>query len=86
MHIMKCISRRQEIMREEVFHRRNLINRRQLDGGGNGGFGKKAATAVALAVIFGLVAGAVFQGVNIAADKYRDNNSSSTQIGKTETC
>ena len=53
-------------------------------GGGNGGFGKKAA-AVALAVIFGLVAGAVFQGVNIAADKYRDNNSSSTQIGKTET-
>ena len=53
--------------------------------GGNGGFGKKAATAVALAVIFGLVAGAVFQGVNIAADKYRDNNSSSTQIGKTET-
>ena len=53
-------------------------------GGGNGGFGKKAATAVALAVIFGLVAGAVFQGVNIAADKYRDNNSSSTQIGKTE--
>ena len=54
-------------------------------GGGNGGFGKKAATAVALAVIFGLVAGAVFQGVNIAADKYRGNNSSSTQIGKTET-
>lgn len=54
-------------------------------GGRNGGFGKKAATAVALAVIFGLVAGAVFQGVNIAADKYRDNNSSSTQIGKTET-
>ena len=54
-------------------------------GGGNGGFGKKAAPAVALAVIFGLVAGAVFQGVNIAADKYRDNNSSSTQIGKTET-
>lgn len=54
-------------------------------GGGNGGFGKKAATAVALAVIFGMVAGAVFQGVNIAADKYRDNNSSSTQIGKTET-
>lgn len=54
-------------------------------GGGNGGFGKKAATAVALAVIFGLVAGAAFQGVNIAADKYRDNNSSSTQIGKTET-
>lgn len=53
-------------------------------GNGGNGFGKKAATAVALAVIFGLVAGAVFQGVNIAADKYRGNNSS-TQIEKTET-
>lgn len=51
---------------------------------GNNSFGKKAATAVALAVIFGLVAGAVFQGVNIAADKYRGNDSSTT-IGKTET-
>lgn len=54
-------------------------------GNGNNGFGKKAATAVALAVIFGLVAGAVFQGVNIAADKYRGNDSSNTQIEKTET-
>lgn len=35
-------------------------------------------------MIFGLVAGAVFQGVNIAADKYRGNDSSTT-IGKTET-
>lgn len=51
---------------------------------GNNSFGKKAATAVALAVIFGLVAGAVFQGVNIAADKYRGNDSGTT-IGKTET-
>ena len=51
---------------------------------GNNGFGKKAATAVALAVIFGLVAGAVFQGVNIAADKFL-KDSSSTQIEKTET-
>lgn len=39
---------------------------------------------MALAVIFGLVAGAVFQGVNIAADKYRGNDSGTT-IGKTET-
>ena len=53
-------------------------------GNGNNGFGKKAATAVALAVIFGLVAGAVFQGVNIAADKFL-KDSSSTQIEKTET-
>lgn len=35
-------------------------------------------------MIFGLVAGVVFQGVNIAADKYRGNDSNTT-IGKTET-
>ena len=55
-------------------------------GNGNGSFGKKAATTVSLAVIFGLVAGAVFQGVNIASDKLGINsNSRSTQIEKTET-
>ena len=58
--------------------------RKKRDFAGNNSFGKKAATAVALAVIFGLVAGVVFQGVNIAADKYRGNDSSTT-IGKTET-
>ena len=58
--------------------------RKKKNFSGNNSFGKKAATAVALAVIFGLVAGAVFQGVNIAADKYRGNDSSTT-IGKTET-
>ena len=58
--------------------------RKKRNFSGNNSFGKKAATAVALAVIFGLVAGAVFQGVNIAADKYRGNDSSTT-IGKTET-
>ena len=58
--------------------------RKKRDFSGNNSFGKKAATAVALAVIFGLVAGAVFQGVNIAADKYRRNDSGTT-IGKTET-
>ena len=58
--------------------------RKKRDFSGNNSFGKKAATAVALAVIFGLVAGVVFQGVNIAADKYRGNGSSTT-IGKTET-
>lgn len=58
--------------------------RKKRNFSGNNSFGKKAATAVALAVIFGLVAGVVFQGVNIAADKYRGNDSSTT-IGKTET-
>lgn len=58
--------------------------RKKREFSGNNSFGKKAATVVALAVIFGLVAGVVFQGVNIAADKYRGNDSSTT-IGKTET-
>ena len=58
--------------------------RKKRDFSGHNSFGKKAATVVALAVIFGLVAGVVFQGVNIAADKYRGNDSSTT-IGKTET-
>ena len=58
--------------------------RKKKNFSGNNSFGKKAATAVALAGIFGLVAGAVFQGVNIAADKYRGNDSGTT-IGKTET-
>lgn len=56
------------------------------EGNGNGGFGRKAATAVSLAVIFGLVAGVVFQGVNMAADKLGiSSQGSSTQIEKTET-
>ena len=59
---------------------------RTSNGNGNGGFGRKAATAVSLAVIFGLVAGVVFQGVNMAADKLGVNsNSSSTQVEKTQT-
>lgn len=37
-------------------------------------------------MIFGLVAGVVFQGVNMAADKLGVNsNSSSTQVEKTQT-
>ncbi len=35
-----------------------------------GGFGKRFAATVALAVVFGLVAGLVFQGVNYAAREY----------------
>lgn len=59
---------------------------RTSNGNGNGGFGRKAATAVSLAVIFGLVAGVVFQGINMAADKLGVNsNSSSTQVEKTQT-
>ena len=41
------------------------------------GFGKKAGICVALAVIFGLVAGAVFQGVNYIGNKYFPTSSTS---------
>lgn len=41
------------------------------------GFGKKAGISVALAVIFGLVAGAVFQGVNYIGNKYFPTSSTS---------
>ena len=49
-------------------------------------FGKKLGTTVALAVVFGLVASAVFQAVNFAADKYLDEGTGSgnVQIGMTE--
>lgn len=45
----------------------------------------KFGTTVALAVVFGLVAGVVFQGVNLASDKLFHKSSSSTQIAQTET-
>ena len=47
-------------------------------------FGKKAGTTVALAVIFGLVAGLVFQGVNIVSRTYLGTGQQS-QIGTTNT-
>ena len=49
-------------------------------------FGKKLGTTVALAVVFGLVASAVFQAANFAADKYLDEGTGSgnVQIGMTE--
>ena len=47
-------------------------------------FQKKAGTTIALAVIFGLVASAVFQAANFAADKYLNTGKSTAQIGTTE--
>lgn len=44
-------------------------------------FGKKAAVTIALAVIFGLVAGLVFQGVNMVADRAAGRQAA---IGTTE--
>ena len=45
---------------------------------GKSGIGKKAASLVAAAVVFGLVAGAVFQGVRYGSDKLLDKNGSAT--------
>lgn len=49
-------------------------------------FGKKVAATVSLAVIFGLVAGVVFQGVNIVSDRYfGTGKSTQTQLETTQT-
>ena len=45
---------------------------------GKSGIGKKAASLVAAAVVFGLVAGAVFQGVRYGSDKLLNKNGSAT--------
>lgn len=47
-------------------------------------FQKKAGTTIALAVIFGLVASAVFQVANFTADKFLNTDKSTAQIGTTE--
>lgn len=50
------------------------------------GFGIKLAKAAAVAAVFGLVAGGVFQGVDIAADYFRGGDSNSgTPIAATTT-
>ena len=47
-------------------------------------FQKKAGTTIALAVIFGLVAGVVFQAANFAADRFLNTGKSSVQIKTTD--
>ena len=42
--------------------------------------GKKLAETISLAVVFGLVAGAVFQGVNFASEKYLGSDGKDSQI------
>lgn len=46
----------------------------------NGGFGRKAAGVVAAAVVFGLVAGTVFQGVRYGSDKFLNKNSAASEV------
>ncbi|MDC7291356.1 trypsin-like peptidase domain-containing protein [Blautia schinkii] len=59
-------------------------NRRSNKHSYKNSFGRKAGTTVALAVIFGLVAGIVFQGVNIVSRTYLGTDQQS-QIGMTNT-
>ncbi len=47
------------------------------------GFGKKATKFVASAVVFGLVAGVVFQGVNYGADYFFGGNKNDIQLSTT---
>ena len=47
-------------------------------------FGKKVGTTVVLAAVFGVVASAVFLGVNFAADKYLNKDSDKIEIGTTQ--
>ena len=47
-------------------------------------FQKKAGATIALAVIFGLVAAAVFQAANFAADRFLNTGKSSVQIKTTD--
>ena len=42
--------------------------------------GKKLAETISLAVVFGLVAGVVFQGVNFASEKYLGSDGKDSQI------
>ena len=42
--------------------------------------GKKLAETISLAVVFGLVAGPVFQGVNFASEKYLGSDGKDSQI------
>ena len=51
---------------------------------GSAGFGRKTGNTITLAVIFGLVAGLVFQGVNLVSDKYVKKDTQ-VSVGTAET-
>lgn len=54
------------------------------DKAASSGFGRKAGNTITLAVIFGLVAGLVFQAVNMVSDKYFKKETQ-TAVGTAET-
>ncbi|MDD5804037.1 MAG: trypsin-like peptidase domain-containing protein [Clostridia bacterium] len=72
----------QEKKPEEEPKRRH--HRHQTDGKPESGFGKKAGNTITLAVLFGLVAGLVFQAVNVVSDKYFKKETPAT-VGTAET-
>lgn len=64
--------------------RRKKRSRKEKKQKNTGGFGKKLGTCVALAVVFGLVAGAVFQGVNLAGNHFLGTDEETQlQLGQT---
>ena len=64
-------------------HKRSYLKHHG-EGSTSTGFGKKAGNTITLAVIFGLVAGIVFQAVNGISDRYF-NKETQTSVGTAET-
>lgn len=63
----------------ETSHKHEKQPKPKKNSGKKSGFGKKAAGVVAAAVVFGLVAGVVFQGVRYGSDKMLNKNSATTE-------
>lgn len=64
----------------ETSHKHEKQPKPKKNSGKKSGFGKKAAGVVAAAVVFGLVAGVVFQGVRYGSDKMLNKNSATTEV------
>lgn len=63
----------------ETSHKHEKQPKPKKNSGKKSGVGKKAAGVVAAAVVFGLVAGVVFQGVRYGSDKMLNKNSTTTE-------
>lgn len=64
----------------ETSHKHEKQPKPKKNSGKKSGVGKKAAGVVAAAVVFGLVAGVVFQGVRYGSDKMLNKNSATTEV------
>ena len=78
MRIIRLMNRRRSLRKKRKEDR--LHN----DKAASSGFGRKAGNTITLAVIFGLVAGLVFQAVNMVSDKYFKKETQ-TAVGSAET-